>query len=210
MSLGQALEVMARADALLARMGLPCGNQLASLSAALQEALRALFRPAPQKVRQSKWEALETELDALPREYPWESEPAPDTVIAAEQVRTLLTDVVRRASHDWVLYRTSSRLDQRELAHDAYVWLFEEKPGHPNWELRKQEDRELTSFLAICETIDIDPAYARRQIRLLTPRDVKMAGRPAERRHRQSLDTAYYSEHSVCGEVPDSAFETEL
>ena len=212
--LSKALAVMHSLDAVLSRVGLPTSAGFEPLTVSLRSALYVVFPAAvPRVVRQSKPKRA-TPPPAVPavvqRAYDWESEVSPDTVIAAEQVRTLLTDVIRRAAHDWVLYKSSSRLDHRELARDAYVWLFEEKPGHPDWELRKQEGMELTSFLSICEIIDVDPVFARRQIRLLTPRDVKMAGRPAERRHRQSLDTTYYSEHVVQGGVPDSAYAGEI
>jgi hypothetical protein len=127
----------------------------------------------------------------------WDPDPA-EVAIEAENVRALLLETIRRASHDWVLYRGSTRLQQRELAHDAYVWLFEEKPGHPNWELRKQEGKQLMAFLNICDILDLDPGYVRETAKRLTPRHIKMAGRPAEKRRRQDgYDSVYYSEHSV-------------
>jgi hypothetical protein len=188
---------VAEGDELLRGLRSPrAGEATRLLEQELQEALRALFRPLQPVLRLPEdVDADEALAEALaPSE--WDPEPV-DAVIAAEQVRTLLTDVIRRAAHDWVLYRTSSRMDQRELAHDAYVWLFEEDENHPWARVRKREGRELTSFLSICEIIDVDPDFAREQIRKLTVRDVKMAGRPAERRHRQSLDTTYYVEHEV-------------
>jgi hypothetical protein len=203
--LSQALVVLARADALRHKLGLESSPQTLEVKEALQEALRDLFRsPVPPLHISDDEDPDEALKDALaPSE--WDPEPA-DATIAAEQVRTLLTDIIRRAAHDWVLYRTSSRLDQKELAYDAYVWLFEEDEDHPNWALRKREGRELTSFLSICEIIDVDPDFARQQIKKLTARDVKTAGRPPERRHRQSLDTTYYVEHSVLYEPSENSY----
>lgn len=195
------LRAVAEGDALLRGLRSPAaGEATRQVQEALQEALHALFGLQAPALRLPEDADPDGALEEALAPSEWDPEPI-DVVIAAEQVRTLLTDVIRRAAHDWVLYRTSSRMDQRELAHDAYVWLFEEDESHPNWALRRKEGRELTSFLAICEIIDVDPDFAREQIRRLTVRDVKMAGRPAERRHRQSLDTTYYVEHEVLYDV---------
>jgi hypothetical protein len=56
----------------------------------------------------------------------------------------------------------------------------------------------LTSFLSVCEQLDLDPEYVREKIQLLTPRSIKMAGRPPERRkRREGYESSYYCEHSV-------------
>lgn len=110
-----------------------------------------------------------------------------DAVLEASKCRALLLEVVRRAAHDWVLYR-NTRKPERAYALDAYVWLFEEgpaedgKPAHPNWELRQREGDPLLAFLTICELLDLDPETVRRRIRAMTIRDIMTAGRPAERR----------------------------
>ena len=203
--LSQAYLVIARAEAALETLA-PKVHRLEARRAlrAVQEAYQALFlRPSPHlrpELVPFPGEALEEE-ESLSA---WDPDPLVDCIFDAEQIRTLLLDVMQRAAHDWVLYRTSSRMDHRELAYDAYVWLFEEGPGTANWETRKREGRELTSFLSICDILDVDPDFARAHIRKLTVRDVKMAGRPADRRHRQSLDTSYYDEHMVSTSVPDA------
>lgn len=197
---------MAEGDELLRALRSPrAGEATHLLEQELQEALQALFRPLRPALRLPEDADISEALAEALAPSEWDPEPV-DAIIAAEQVRTLLTDVIRRAAHDWVLYRTSSRMDQRELAYDARVWLFEEDEKHPWARIRKREGRELTSFLSICEIIDVDPDFAREQIRKLTVRDVKMAGRPAERRHRQSLDTTYYNEHTVDDSVPMSVY----
>lgn len=96
--------------------------------------------------------------------------------------RALLLEVIRRAGYDWVLYRGSRRLKTKQIAEDAYHWLFEEKPGDASWAQRKEEGKELTSFLAICEALDLDPEYVRDTIRKLTVKDVLSVGRPATHR----------------------------
>jgi hypothetical protein len=98
--------------------------------------------------------------------------------------KTLLLEVVRRAAYDWVLYRTSTRLVQRTLAEQAYVWLFVEAPGSPEWNEREQEGKHMMSFLSICESLDLDPETVRRHVRRLTPKNVMSVGRPAEYRRR--------------------------
>jgi hypothetical protein len=101
--------------------------------------------------------------------------------------RALLLEIIRRAASDWVLYRTSRRMKRKELAEEAYTWLFLEKPGHPDWELRKREDKEGTSFLFICDALDLNPEQLRMHIRKLTPHNVMNVGRPAEYRRRGEL-----------------------
>lgn len=95
--------------------------------------------------------------------------------------KTLLFEVVRRAAHDWVLYRSSRRQSQRRLALHAYRWLFQEDTGHPDWQRRVQDEKEITSFLSICLVLDLDPDKVRQSIRQLTPRSV-LSGRPPEYR----------------------------
>ncbi len=108
------------------------------------------------------------------------ADPVGEQARQASGARSLLLEIVRRAAFDWVLYRSSRRLDQKMLAEDAYTWLFVEEPGHPNWKVRKEEDKELTSFLSICEQLDIDPEKLRKYIRKLTPNRVMSSGRPPE------------------------------
>lgn len=116
----------------------------------------------------------------------------------ASRARALLLELIRRAAHDWVLYRTSRRMEKRELAQSAYTWLFEEKAGHPWAIMRKSEGRHLTGFLSICSLLDLDPDYVRERVRQMTPQGIKMAGRPAEHRRRHGGQEAeYYVEHSV-------------
>lgn len=140
---------------------------------------------------------LAEELQKSVEESAW-APAAEEELFEVDHVRALLLELIRRAAHDWVLYRSSSRLAQKELAHDAYVWLFEEGPDHPWWKLRQAEGRALTSFLSVCEQLDIDPEYVRDKVQLLTARGIKMAGRPAERRRKkEGYESSYYFEHSV-------------
>jgi len=98
----------------------------------------------------------------------------------AEGARALLLEVVRRAAYDWVLYRSSRRIDQRQLAEDAYTWLFSEEEGHPNWALRHAEHKDITAFLNICQELDLDVCRVRNYIKNLTPNKVMSSGRPPE------------------------------
>lgn len=118
-------------------------------------------------------------------------DPAPmrvDHPLAAQEVngcKALLLEIIRRAAYDWVLYRTSERLPQKKLAQDAYLWLFFEEPGHQNWIERQMSQKGITSFLSICEMLDLDPGAVRVQIRKLTVKNVMSVGRPAEYRRNE-------------------------
>lgn len=103
----------------------------------------------------------------------------------AQEIRgskELLLEIMKRAVNDWTLYRLHTDLLHRQLADDAYVWLFEEEPGHPAWVSRVLEDRTITGFVTICELLDLDLDGVRRHIMKLKPEDVRNAGRPPERR----------------------------
>lgn len=114
--------------------------------------------------------------------------------------RALLLEIIRRAAHDWILYRASARLPLKQLAEDAYTWLFDEKPGHPWWVTRERSGCVLTSFLGICDQLDLEPEYVRRHLRKLTMQQIIMAGRPAERRNKTQEDSGY-AEHAITGAV---------
>lgn len=96
----------------------------------------------------------------------------------AAGAQALLIEVVKRAAFDWVLYRGSSRLEQKKIAEDAYVWLFQEEEDHPHWAVRVAEGKVVTSFLSICDVFDISPDVLRRKIRTLDPQRVLISGRP--------------------------------
>lgn len=82
------------------------------------------------------------------------------------------------------------------MAEEAYTWLFEELPGHPWWEERKRDGYLITSFLSICELLDLDPPYVRERVKKMTPKQIMTAGRPAEKRRRPK-DDVHYAEHGA-------------
>ena len=100
------------------------------------------------------------------------------------QPRVLLVEIVRRAAYDWVLYRSSTRLRDATIARDAYVWLFEEKPGHRDWLERSQAGWQHFAFLTICEMLDLDADLLRARIKTMSVKDVLSAGRPPVRRKK--------------------------
>lgn len=120
----------------------------------------------------------------VPEERPESAfDPTPhDAIMMASRCRALLLEVIKRAAHDWVLYRNTRKRQELILAEDAYLWLFEEKPGHPRWELRRREGEPFMAFLNICELMDLEPEMVRRRVRKLTRREIERAGRPAESR----------------------------
>jgi len=111
-----------------------------------------------------------------------------DPALIEQEIRgckTLLLEIVRRAAYDWVLYRMSQRLLHKKLAEDAYTWLFEEAPAHPNWDERNRQGKHITAFLTICSELDLDAPTVRRYVRRLTVKNVMSVGRPAEYRRRE-------------------------
>lgn len=108
--------------------------------------------------------------------------------------KALLLEIIRRAAYDWVLYRTSKVYNKRKLAEGAYSWLFKEGPGHLDWFERNNNDKSITSLVAICSALELDIEMVRGHIRRLTVKNVMSIGRPAEYRKQ---DYREYSHGSV-------------
>lgn len=100
--------------------------------------------------------------------------------------KSLLLEIIRRAAYDWVLYRTSRRLLHKKLAEQAHHWLFVEVKGCPEDKERDESEKYITSFLSICEALELDPESVRTHVRKLTPKNVMSVGRPAEYRRRDA------------------------
>lgn len=139
--------------------------------------------------------------EELPASSPWDPHSI-EAQIEAERCRALLLTVIQRAMHDWVMYRAHKRMHMRQLAEEAYIWLFEEGPGHPWWEERRRQGYTITAFLAICEIMEVDPDFVRYRAKRLTPQEIMTSGRPAERRHRSS-EPVNYIEHSTSVDFDD-------
>lgn len=146
---------------------------------------------------------VEREEEEEPRSA-WE----PSSPYESSRCKALLLEVLRRAAHDWVLYRSHARLTNREIAQDAYEWLFEEDEEHLSWRERANavftlEDtemvgvRNITSFLAICEVLDLDPEVVRTRVRQMDIQTIISAGRPAETRKVKSGEMAGLEECGV-------------
>lgn len=146
-----------------------------------------------------------TEVEVAPSAW---DPPSTEEILDAGRYRTLLFEIVRRAIHDWVLYRNSSREAHLSIASDAHTWLFEEKPGHPWWQERIRNGTHVTAFLTICDLLDIDPDTVRERARKMTPQQIMTAGRPAERRSRV-VEEPHYTEHGVTNSVNLGAIEAD-
>jgi len=156
--------------------------------------VRPSRRPPPEPVL---LEALPPIVDPSPMRV--------DHPLAFQEVngcKALLLEVVRRAAYDWVLYRTSQRLQYKKLAEDAYYWLFVEEPGHQNWTERSMAQKSITSFLSICEVLDLDPEAVRREVKKLTIRNVMHVGRPAEYRRNEWRE----EEHCLTSGINEKVF----
>jgi len=101
--------------------------------------------------------------------------------------KSLLMEIIRRAAYDWVLYRTSRRLQHKKLAEQAFCWLFQEDTGHEDARERIDSGKHITSFLAICEALGLVPDMIRTHVKGLTPKNVMSVGRPAEYRRKETL-----------------------
>lgn len=136
----------------------------------------------PRKKRRSR---VRPDWDEPVDDSDWDPDPVNEQIYVS-RCRALLLEVVRRAIHDWILYRTHKELTKKQIAHHAHTWLFEEKPGHAWWKLRhdRRQGQMLTSFINICELLDLDPEYVRRRAKRMTPKQIMTAGRPAESRHK--------------------------
>ena len=97
----------------------------------------------------------------------------------------MLLEVLRRSAHDWVLYRSSSRLLQRQIAEEAYHWIFTELPGTSAWVERALNKKEITSFISICEILSLDPEVVRTYIKGLTVKEILSTGRPPTYRRQK-------------------------
>jgi hypothetical protein len=154
-------------------------------------------RARPAKAKPDKTKELE---EFVEKNSAWDPEEhVADQHHEASNCRALLLEVIRRASYDWVLYRTSSKLQSKQLAESAYHWLFIEDEKSKQWQQRSRNGKGLLSFLAICDTLDLEPRNVRRYVRELTSKDIMGAGRPAEHRKKpKNSDEATSSdEHSV-------------
>jgi len=89
---------------------------------------------------------------------------------------------LRRAVYDWVLYRTNKSQKKRKVAAAAFQWLFKEEPGHPAYDEEVRNGTEITSFLSICDALDMAPSAVRRDVSKLVAKDILNAGRPPEHR----------------------------
>lgn len=105
-------------------------------------------------------------------------------------IRTLWVEVIRRAAFDWVLYKNSRKMPKRQLAQDAFFWLFVEGPSSPSWNERIESDgSNITSFIGICEALGLDPDTLRSGICRLTATKIKTLGRLPMRRIRRDSST---------------------
>jgi hypothetical protein len=201
-------------------LGVPNG-EVAGFHFAL-DALRCFYRPpapVPEKPKRApkpkttrkpqKAKAARPE----PAEEPSEWDPEP--LYEASHCQALLMEIIRRASHDYVLYRQHRKLELKALAEQAYTWLFEEEPGHPAWKSRERSvfkiddeetgqtrvevgSRRLTSFLSICEACSLDPDAVREHVRGLTVESIMRTGRHVERRSsKSSADAVNLEMHSL-------------
>ena len=71
--------------------------------------------------------------------------------------------VVRRAVVDWVLYREHSATKLRKLGQDADKWIFDEE----------QEQIDLTSFITVCDILNLCPSTVRGRIESLSEEDAR-------------------------------------
>jgi hypothetical protein len=103
---------------------------------------------------------------------PQDSPYGPGTEERYAGARALWLKVIVRAAFDWVTYRDSDRLQQKKLAENAFIWLFE-------------PSKLFNGFENICFYLDIDPERVREKIRMLS-KDQVVKIEHAERDHGYS------------------------
>lgn len=183
----------------LARLALFMGDEPRPPRAHRPRKRRRARKPALQALAPGQLPAA-PDLNGLDLRSAWDPDERPysldsDPLLESSSCRALLLEIIRRASYDWVLYRTSSKLANRVLADSAFHWLFVEEEGTPAWKQRELNDKELTGFIAICDALELDVSQVRKRIRMLTDKDIMGAGRPAEKRkHKVSADEVMHSD----------------
>jgi hypothetical protein len=194
----RALRIVATAQAVFPDGQVVVDEALRSIAVALRSASRVLpyMRPpeAPRPPAPPKLTVAALVAEVVEEVYVRPHDPA----LVTQEIngcKVLLLEVVRRAAYDWVLYRTSRRMLHKKLAEDAYTWLFEEGPGHPNWIERERTGKFITSFIAICNELDLDADTVRSYVRKLTVKNVMSVGRPAEYRRRSTCPPSMDEEH---------------
>jgi len=158
--------------------------------------------PLPEKKAERTPELEPEEMDGSP----WDPS-TKSAQINSHRCKSLLLEIMKRAAHDWVLYRASTRMDRRELANDAFVWLFEEEPGHPRWAIREKSGHTITSFIAICEALDIDPKNVREHIKGLNAPAILRASKPKKEQKRPRKNADDVQQHGVGMEISLEALE---
>lgn len=197
----------------LERLALLLGDEPAAQRAHRPRKRRRARKPALQALAPGQLPAP-PDLGGLDLRSAWDPDERPyspdsDPLLESSSCRALLLEIVRRASYDWVLYRTSSKLANRMLADNAYHWLFVEEEGTPAWKQREQNNKELTGFIAICEALELDVQQVRKRIRTLTDKHIMGAGRPAEKRkHKASADEVMHSDDLNVFDVDVSSIAT--
>ena len=76
---------------------------------------------------------VESKEESTEERSAWE----PSSPYEGSRCKALLLEVLRRAAHDWVLYRGHSEITKRECAQDAFTWLFKEDEDHTSWKQRR-------------------------------------------------------------------------
>ena len=69
--------------------------------------------------------------------------------------------VVRRAAVDYVLYRDHTTTKLRKLGTDAESWIFSD------------EDESLSSFVSVCDILDLEPDLVKTKIKNLREEDAR-------------------------------------
>lgn len=96
------------------------------------------------------------------RSFPFEE---PD-VFTGRQEKILLAAIIRRSAFDIALYKNSRRLKEKRIYVQAYQWMFRNAQGPSYLDV-------FTSFENICELLDQDPSWIRRETLRLKKSDVK-------------------------------------
>lgn len=179
-------------------------KKLVSLTSSLQPRPKLKPKPKPKKTNGHELNMSVTEQALEVIESAWDPYSARSR-IESSRCKALLLEIVKRAIHDWILYRGHSEITKATYAHDAYYWLFVEDEQHPSFKERIKNKSTITSFVVICELTDLQPKSLREHIKTLKVSDIMGTGRPVEHRRRTS-DDINIDHHDLAG-VSIESFE---
>jgi hypothetical protein len=90
-----------------------------------------------------------------------------------QRCRGLLAAILHLAIREWVQYKGSVHPEKARWADDARHWLFVEDTNSLEWRYRQETGMQMTSFIAICQELGLNPTVVREKVKKLTREDLR-------------------------------------